>query len=76
MELSTNQMMIVTAIFLGVILLLWFKFRSSSRSGIKRARNLREIGRYLDESEGADEDEDYQSDDEQDTDSKKKKKAS
>ncbi len=76
MEPSTNQMMIVTAIFLGVILLLWFKFRSSSRSGIKRARNLREIGRYLDESEGADEDEDYQSDDEQDTGSKKKKKAS
>jgi Flp pilus assembly protein TadB len=51
MELTVKQTAVVTGIFLVGILVVWIKFKRSYLGRSDRNRSLRDIGRYLDESE-------------------------
>jgi hypothetical protein len=61
MELTVKQTAVVTGIFLVGILVVWIKFKRSYLGRSDRNRSLRDIGRYLDESE-QEEDVDLESD--------------
>jgi Flp pilus assembly protein TadB len=61
MELTVKQTAVVTGIFLVGILALWIKFKRSYLGRSERNRSLRDIGRYLEDSE-QEEDTDLESD--------------